>query len=437
METNILYIGFLYYTNVRSRDIISLLNPWWREGGVRKDLAKPYRRRAFNEIVGALEYRQIQIITGLRRVGKSTLLYQTMEHLISSGVDPLNILYYSFDIALGNPLEILKSYSNLTGVDWRNERVYVFFDEIQKAREWSSWLKLIYDSHPNIKLVVSGSSSLHLEENAHRNLAGRFILHKVEPLSLIEFFELKTGRRVENPELWRDDLLITLKDYIRKPFPEIVNWSELRAAEYIRESVLEKVVSSDLSPHGLDPSRTLELLTIFYSEPGSYLNVNSLAGELNMSKKTLYKYLEYMKSSYLVRFLRNYRPSVRASSRKMRRVYPYHWSLTFGLMGDVERGHLVESMVASILDASYYWREGSREVDFILTNGRVVPVEVKAKDRIRKEDLGNLIYFLRKFGLDTGFLIYEGEDGSMEVDGKHVKALSLLSLCIYGALVLD
>ncbi len=418
-----------------SRDMISLLNPWWREGEVREDLAKPYRRKAFNEIVDALKYRQIQIITGLRRVGKSTLLYQIMDHLINSGVDPLNLLYYSFDIALGNPLEILKSYSNMTSVDWRSKRVYIFFDEIQKVEEWSSWLKLIYDSHPNIKLVVSGSSSLHLEENAHRNLAGRFILHKVEPLSLIEFFELETGKEVENPELWRDDLLISLKDYIRKPFPEIVNWSELRAAEYIRESVLEKVISSDLSPHGLDPSRTLELLTIFYSEPGTYLNVSSLAGELNMSKKTLYKYLEYMKSSYLIRLLRNYRPSMRASSRKMKKVYPYHWSLTFGLVGDVERGHLIESMAASILDASYYWREGSREVDFILMDGVIVPVEVKAKAKLREGDIGNLLYFLRKFDLDAGFLVYEGEDISMDIEGKHVEALSLLNLCIHGALM--
>ncbi|MDK2373322.1 MAG: ATP-binding protein [Candidatus Korarchaeota archaeon] len=420
-----------------SKDLLLLFNPWWRDGSVGGDLAKPYRRKIFTDVVKGLDLRQIQLITGLRRVGKSTILYQLVDHLIGRGVQPRRIVYYSFDVAEDGILEILRSYSQLTGVDWRSERVYLLLDEIQKVDGWSSWLKIIYDSHPNLKILVSGSSSLHLEEDAQRNLAGRYIIHKVEPLSLIEFFELKTGRTVDNPDLWRDDLLAVLEEYLRKPFPEIVNWSDVPALTYIRESVLEKVLASDLSTRGLDRFRTYEILSLLFSEPGLYLNVNTLAGEVGMSKKTLYKYLGYMENSYLVRILRNYRPSVRASSRKMKRIYPYHWSLLYGLVPRIERGALLESIAASLLNAVYYWREGVREVDFVVLDGdSIAPIEVKAKDSLRRDDLRNLAFFMGRYGIRKGFLIYMGDDGVEELDGGIVRLISLLSLCISGKWVL-
>ncbi len=410
-------------------ELLILLNPWWKEGLVREDLARPYRRNVFFEVIEALGLRQIQVLTGLRRVGKSTIMYQAIDWLIrEGGVDPQKILYFSFDLRSMNLLDILKAYSRL-GVNWRNERVYLFLDEVQKVESWPSWLKILYDSHPNLKIVVSGSSSLHLEEEARKNLAGRYILHKVEPLSLIEFFELKTGKVVNNPDLWREELSSALEEYLKKPFPEIVNWSDLRAFEYVKESVVERVAKSDLGPY-LDQTRAMELLTLFYQEPGQYLNVASLSGELGMSKKTLYKYISYLESSYLIRTLRNYRPSFRASSRKMKRVYPYHWSLLFGVAWP-DRGPLIESVVASLINASHYWREGRREVDFVLPE-RLLPVEVKAREGIRGRDLDNLIYFMGKFGVKEGVIVHTGEDGTVKVDGLEVKALSLLSLCVHG-----
>ena len=97
-----------------------------------EDLAKPYVREVFDEIIKSLEYRQISVLTGLRRVDKSTLMFQTINHLLESGADPRNIVYLSFDEKISDLLELLNTYSRITGVNWKRERVYVFFDEIQK-----------------------------------------------------------------------------------------------------------------------------------------------------------------------------------------------------------------------------------------------------------------------------------------------------------------
>mgnify|MGYP001128908337 CR=1 FL=1 len=64
------------------KEIIELLNPWWKDNEISKELAKPYKRKIFDKISNLLNYRQIIILSGLRRVGKTTLLYQVIEHLL-------------------------------------------------------------------------------------------------------------------------------------------------------------------------------------------------------------------------------------------------------------------------------------------------------------------------------------------------------------------
>ena len=84
-------------------------NEWWFTGKIRKELALPFKRYAFPRLLDSLKERQILIITGLRRVGKTTLLYQTIEKLLERE-EPNKILYFSFDESLANPKEVLEFY---------------------------------------------------------------------------------------------------------------------------------------------------------------------------------------------------------------------------------------------------------------------------------------------------------------------------------------
>ncbi|MEM3012796.1 MAG: hypothetical protein QW084_05480, partial [Candidatus Hadarchaeales archaeon] len=88
-----------------------------------------------------------------------------------------------------------------------------------------------------------GSSSVELEREAYSNLVGRHFLLKVDPLSLKEFFELKSGTKVDDFEVWREELFLTFPEYLKKPFPEIVGeGDERRIMEYLRENVIGKIV---------------------------------------------------------------------------------------------------------------------------------------------------------------------------------------------------
>ena len=88
---------------------IEQFNDWWTSVTVRSSLLMPYKRPLYNEILNYLEDRQILLLYGLRRVGKTSLFYQLIQHLLDEGVEPGNILYFSFDVAKAGIEDLLRN----------------------------------------------------------------------------------------------------------------------------------------------------------------------------------------------------------------------------------------------------------------------------------------------------------------------------------------
>ncbi|MEM4343437.1 MAG: AAA family ATPase, partial [Candidatus Caldarchaeum sp.] len=170
------------------REDIERYNEWWFTGKVRRELVPEYRRRDYAKLLKALQNRQIVIITGLRRVGKSTLMYQAIDHLLET-TPPQQILYFSFDEEKHDPKQILKIYERevLKKPFEEAGKIYVFLDEIQNVDGWTAAVKQFYDLYPSVKFVLSGSSTLLLSVEAVHKLAGRFTTLKVKPLTFVEF----------------------------------------------------------------------------------------------------------------------------------------------------------------------------------------------------------------------------------------------------------
>jgi predicted AAA+ superfamily ATPase len=411
---------------MKLEELLILLNEWWKTGRVDEDRVKPYRRKCFSDLKDLMKYRQIIVISGLRRVGKSTLMFQLIDDLLRSGVEPRKILYFSFDEKVEDLTDILNVFQKIVKTDWRRENIYVFLDEIQKLEGWSSKIKILYDNFPKIKFIVSGSASIQLASEAVSDLAGRYFLEEVKPLSLEEYYELRSGRRIDNYELYRNDIALELDDYFKKPYPEIVNWrEERRIFEYIRESILAKILRIDLPDtfKNVNPKLLWSLLEIFYREPGMILNLDSLSRSLRIHKKTLEWHIFLLQFAKLIVLVKNFRVSALAESRKLRKVYPYDISLVFPFNPNIEEGKVAECAVASKINAQNYWREGNREVDFLIRNGKIIPVEVKYRKILDRSDTRNLTYFLKKFKIDFGVIIYNGETREIT---PQIKAINLL-----------
>jgi predicted AAA+ superfamily ATPase len=413
------------------RETLELLNEWWFSGDVSKVKAPPYRRKQFEDLWKEMEYRQMLILTGLRRVGKSTLMHQIIQELIRTGVSPQRILYFSFDEQTARILELLREYQKITGVAWKEEKVYIFLDEIHKLPGWSGQVKILYDALPNAKLVLSGSASLLLQKGAESDLAGRYFLREIEVLSLREFAELYLGKEIDRLELWRGELEALLPAYLRRPFPEIVRWEEEKVREYIKELVIGKCLREDL-PRVFSRVRMgmlNSLVEMLMRSPGCALNLTSLSKDFGVHKLTLQEHLFYLEFAKLIRVVKNFRPSVRAESRKLKKIYPINISLAFPFAPRLEEGPIYETATASALDLQHYWRRGYAEIDFVRKDAEILPIEVTSTEEIPKEKIRRLLGFMKRYDLKTGVLVYSGrERQKKEVDGKTIEIVPLLDL---------
>ena len=147
-------------------------------------------------------------------------------------------------------------------------------------------------------------------------------------------------------------------DYLRKSgFPEIVSWnSETRIAEYIKNSVVDRVIFRDIPQvfKTRDMALMEKVTKFILSSPGSILNVNSLSQMWRQSKITVSNYLKFLETSLLVRSLSNYRPSFSSSSRKLKKYYPATPSLVFSQSKETfisKMGAVLETYVVNALDA--------------------------------------------------------------------------------------
>ncbi len=415
------------------KESMLIQNPWWEREKISKEKAKPYRRKIYNEIRETFEkYRQIIMLTGLRRVGKTTLMYQLIEKLLSEGVVARKILYFSFDIPVNSLIDVLKEYRNITKIDWKKENVYLFLDEIHKLKGWSTELKVLYDNLPNIKIIISGSASINLEKDAVINLAGRYFRFEVKPLSLREFSELYYGRKMKNYDIESMNVKAVFDEYIRKPFPEIIHYDHERARDYIQSFVVEKVLFSDMVDvfDKTDPHLLKTLSRLFLKDIGMVLNISHLSEKLHVSKENMRYYIFLLEFSKLIKIIRNYRPSLLSESRKIPKVYPYHPSLSYAYYDDISEDAVIENIVMNELQVEHYFRERDKEVDFILLeHGKIIPVEVKNKKKIERRDIKSLLWFLKSYNLKDAWVIYPGDDHIEKMDDDlvfHYKSIHRL-----------
>ncbi len=98
-------------------DALRALNGWWTSGEVNRELAKPYRRKLFSDVRMVFTFhRQVILLIGLRRVGKTTIMYRLISDLIKRET-PRRVLYFSFDAETPGLVELLEVYRRTTGID--------------------------------------------------------------------------------------------------------------------------------------------------------------------------------------------------------------------------------------------------------------------------------------------------------------------------------
>ena len=379
-----------------SIDTLEQFNPWWKTGNVKDSWLKPYKRHIYSDIEKYIDRRQIILMWGLRRTGKTTTMFQLIQDVLAYS-DKKNILYFSFDEIVFDFKDVLETYQKTVlgnNFDDANGKIYIFLDEIQKVDDWENKIKVYYDLYPNVKFIISGSASVSLRRKSTESLAGRIMDFHIRLLSFEEFIEMN-GKDMdkirENPDLWKNELIPLFYRYLKYGmFPELHDeMDEEFARKYILNNVIERVIYKDL-PDEFD-IKDVELLKILVymvcKKPGMIVNYKEIAQDLGKDYRTIANYFEYLEFGLLVKYIFNYRGSPIASMRKMKKVYLYTPNLAFAFNQNIEPilPYMLENIVASHTDARFFYRN-SFEIDFILPdNEKQDIIEVKKSRRSVKQ----------------------------------------------------
>lgn len=407
-------------------------NPWW-EGKKIESIKSLKRRDLFDDILKYMNKKQIIAVVGLRRVGKTVLLFQLIDHLLSS-VEPKRILYFSFDELLAREPNIIEdaltTYENEV-LKQELKDVYVFFDEINHIKDWQVILKRFYDLDKNIKFVISGSASIEIKK-AKESLAGRIFEFELKPLSFIEFLKLK-GIELKDLKLQSLTIKKELSKYLMYGgFPELLNEDNFEVCKRYVNSIVEKIIFSDI-PKIYDvgePEILKGIFDIIAKSPGNIIEYKNIASALKISYQTVSKYISYLESAYLIKSLYNFRGGPLAAARKLKKYYLFSHTLSLVAL-EAESDlisimpKIVENVVICHLDAKYFWREYF-EID-VLHNK--LPIEIKYGGSF---DIKNNINAVKKLKMKSLIVITKDDEKTESREGISVKYIPLWKFLLQG-----
>ncbi len=384
---------------------IEKFNTWWTTGTIRPELVQDYKRDAYTSILKYMDKKLIIILYGLRRMGKTTMMYQIISELLKVNKSRY-VLYFSFDEYTYSLKDILNSYQEMVlndTFDNIKENIYIFFDEIQKVPDWENQIKVYYDLYPGIKFILSGSAAVSLRRKSNESLAGRIISIYIEPLSFNEFLEMNGYDREtirQNPDMYKRELIPMLQKYMKYgTFPELAhNDDEDYAKMYIKDSVINRIIYRDIENEFKinDTNLVRTLMKLIVNKPGLTLNFKAISENLGKDQRTISNYFEYLEFGFLIKILYNYRANDYISLRKLKKCYPVTPNIIFALSDKFHESlpYVMENLVLMKIKTDYFYKN-SYEVDFISVNeDKIFPIEVKKTNRTERQ----ITMFINKYG---------------------------------------
>lgn len=448
-------------------------NPWWvnkQIPGTYSSMAKRLYFDLFYPYVIEKNIRRALVLMGPRRVGKTVMLFHSIQQLITENVNPQRIFFVGIDnpiyvhLSLEEILSLCKQSLNLNNL----KGCYVFFDEIQYLKDWERHLKVLVDSYPETKFIVSGSAAAALRWHSTESGAGRFTDFMLPPLTFQEYIHLKSMNHLiydgkinygngQLPYCLTHDIKVLNKEFIHYlnfgGYPEVVLSEKIQSdmGRYVKNDIVDKVLLRDLpSLYGIKDVQELNrFFTYIAYNSGNEFSYEKMSQESGIQKDTLKKYLEYLEAAFLIKVLNR----VDVNAKRLKRVtsfkvYLTNPSLRTALFSpisetDNEMGNMVETAVLSQwmhrekLDLTYArWKEGRAEgeVDLVLVDDKkykpVWGVEVKWSNRYfdKPNELKSLIQFCKSNNFQKALVTSIDQAGVKELDNL---ALTFLPASVY------
>lgn len=347
-----------------------------------------FERKIHQQLENHLTKKQVTVITGLRRVGKSTLL-----KFLFKNYKGKNKLYIDLERIENQNLFNVDSYAKiersleLMGFDF-NKPGLIALDEIQQVKNCSSIIKAWYDDY-GTKFIVTGSSSFYLKNHFSESLAGRKRIFEIHPLDFEEFLTFKgiDSKRIQGERL--QTFLPQYYNNYQKYYEEFVRFGGLPEVvladsqddkiAYLKD-VLNSHIELDVKLLG-DISASTDLYKLIHllaSRVGSKLDFSKIASLLGVNRNKVKDYIQLLEHTYLIRTI----PVFAKGNDKLVSKQPKLFFTDQGLLqlcGQLSSGAIFENMVCNQLailgELCYYEKNTGTEIDFVLD--KTTAIEVK------------------------------------------------------------
>jgi len=395
-------------------------NPWWATGnldGFYRSFTPRLFFNLFYPLVKSTAVHRATVLMGPRRVGKTVMLFQAIQKLISEGVSPQKILFASIETPIYNniPLEALFTLAKKATGDTTSNGWFIFFDEIQYLKDWEVHLKSLVDGYHNTKFIASGSAAAALKLKSNESGAGRFTDFMLPPLTFYEFIHLKNlGALIKEDSIgWKGNIAlfssttniaefnVHFTNYLNfGGYPEVIFNQEIQSnpGRFMRADIVDKVLLRDLPGlYGIQDVQELNsLFTTIAWNSGQECSIDELSKSSGVRKTTLKQYLSYLESAFLIHTVKRVdQRAGRFQRENFFKIYLTNPSLRSALFAPLTEasdgmGPMVETAIFSqwiqqTAFIPYYARWKNGEVDLVnlsrQTNRPDWAVEIKWSNR--------------------------------------------------------
>lgn len=421
---------------MKDSQLIEVLEYWnfWsqdrRTGVFRKDYVEElYRQRKLKEV---------SIVAGVRRAGKSTILLQVLKKLIDAGTPRENILYINFEEPTFIPYLTVEFLLRIHDVYLERfnpqGKIYIVLDEVQLVPGWERFVRGLYDRDENIKFYITGSSSKLLSKEFGASLTGRIVSNEVFPLSFQEFLAFKNQESLM--EQLRGKGVPALRNlfnqYIRYGgFPQVVLTEEEKDKIQILKDYYTAVIEKDIIQRYevRDIKKLKEFCLNLFTNVATYFSGYQAKRKQRISQPTANKFLEYAREVFLVQTTDYFSYSFAEQKASPYKVYAIDSGLynavSFRFSENI--GRIFENLVYLVLRRQgadvFYWK-GKGEVDFLIRKGtkvdKLINVCWDLNKNNEKRELAGLCEAMEKFNLDTAEIIVNGYDDQVEIKGTKI-----------------
>ncbi|HSX94065.1 MAG TPA: ATP-binding protein [Hydrogenophaga sp.] len=462
-----------------SHELLLPYNAWWAQGRDAFADLPALRRDVFDDLYADVKgLPQVVSVTGPRRVGKSTLLQQCIQQLLTDADDPgalaQRIVYFSMqDPGLELPGFDLDHFFNelvkAAATAAKEGVAYLFLDEIQRFPRWELYLKKFYDLKTPVRFVVSGSASTPIFRKSRESLLGRIKDYHVLPFSFREWLYMRMQETAPEEQLFAlrklgdmgrgvqahfsaeavatvlqvaaqhaamADSHVSVENFLFEGgFPEVWNLPTLLAKQdYLYQNQVERVIFEDLLLAA--EFRKPEMLRRFYlgllKDPGRETNLSQVSKELGMVRSTIESYFPLLEATDLVWRLHKHTSTKATPKAGNFKTYLVDLAVRNAVM-KLNQAHLVadatlmgayaENVVANHLRRwpglveLGYWRRNNDEIDFIVDLGHSrIAVEVKYRNEVQDKDILKAAELANQLGCEACVVVCKGPLETAAID---------------------